>query len=113
MLFGTDNGDGGNTSPITISQMTQSKSRGYCFTINNPTGWDDADIDKVKEATIYGVYGIEVGEEGTRHYQGFIRFEHPVSFMRVKGLLPRAHIEQQRGSIQEEINCLNLENIPP
>lgn len=75
-----------------------SKTRGYVFTINNPNGWDDADLEKAKDASSYLVYGKEVGENGTPHYQGYIRFANPVTFKRVKALIPRAHIEVQKGT---------------
>lgn len=77
------------------------KSKGYCFTINNPSGWDDADVEKLKEVTEYGVVGKEVGEDGTPHYQGYVRFTYSARFQRIKGLLPRAHIEAQKGSIHQ------------
>lgn len=78
-----------------------SKAKGYCFTINNPNGWDDADIETLKGASDYGVVGKEVGECGTPHLQGFVRFTYSVPFKRIKTLLPRAHIEAQRGSVHQ------------
>lgn len=78
-----------------------SKSRGWCFTINNPGDFDAIDIEDLKKNTIYGVVGKEVGETGTPHLQGFCRFEHPVSLTRLKGILQRAHLEPQRGSTKQ------------
>lgn len=80
-----------------------SRSRGWCFTINNPTGWDIADLEKAIEATNYLCYGKEVGEEGTPHLQGYLRFQNPVSLKRVKLLLPRAHLEIQKGTVDQAI----------
>lgn len=78
------------------------RSRGWVFTINNPTAWDDEDIERCKQSTVYGVIGKEIGsEDETPHYQGFVRFANATSFKRVKALLPRAHIETQRGSIAQ------------
>lgn len=77
------------------------RSRGWCFTINNPTGWDDAELDTVKDRTTYGVIGRETGETGTFHYQGFIRFANATAFSRIKTYLSRAHIEPQRGSVHQ------------
>lgn len=74
------------------------KSRGWCFTINNPGLFDDVDIEELKKSTIYGVVGKETGETGTPHYQGFCRFEHPVSFKRIHNIVKRAHLETQKGS---------------
>jgi len=80
-----------------------SKSRGFCFTINNPTVLDDLELEALRavDTVVYLVWGKEVGEEGTAHYQGYVRFQHPVSFGRVKNLLTRAHIEVQRGSCKQ------------
>ncbi len=79
-------------------QNASQRSRGWCFTINNPNGFDECDIQLLKDQSTYGVIGKEVGEQGTPHLQGFVRFEHPVTFRRIKSLLQRAHIEAQRGS---------------
>lgn len=83
---------------MTTTQTNSTRAKGWCFTINNPTGWDDADIEKVKEVCEYIVIGKEKGEEGTPHYQGFVRFKHAQTFLRVKTLLQRAHIEKQKGT---------------
>lgn len=80
-----------------------SKSRGWCFTINNPTGWDAADIEKLKEAADYVIYGVETGESGTPHWQGYCRFKHPTTFRRVQQLIPRSHLELQRGTCRQAI----------
>lgn len=75
-----------------------SRQRGYCFTINNWCEWDIVDIEKLQETCEYYIYGKEVGESGTPHLQGFVRFKNGITFARIKQLLPRAHIEVQRGT---------------
>lgn len=85
------------------TQRQPTKARGYCFTINNPEPQDSLDLENLREAAAYVIYGQEVGEEGTPHYQGYCYFQFPVSFTRVKSILQRAHIEAQRGSIQQAI----------
>lgn len=82
-------------------QMSNARSRGWCFTINNYTGWDEAEVEALERSSTYGVVGKEIGEQGTPHLQGFVRFEHPTAFTRIKALLTRAHIEPQRGSIHQ------------
>lgn len=77
------------------------KSRGWCFTINNFNGWDIALVENLKDSCEYLVYGKEVGENNTPHLQGYIRYKHAQHFRRIKELLPRAHIEPQRGSFQQ------------
>lgn len=81
--------------------MSTVKGRGWCWTINNPTGLDDEGLERLLQCSDYLVYGKETGENGTYHYQGYVRFKHPVRAKRVKECLPRAHIELQRGSAKQ------------
>lgn len=85
----------GNTKPL-------SKSRRYCFTINNPIEDDDYDLEHISYKHI--IYAVEIGEENTRHYQGYIEFENPISFQSVKKKLPRAHIEKAKGNRKQNID---------
>lgn len=78
-----------------------SKSRNFCFTINNPTAADDLEIELLKEHVKYFIYGRERGELGTAHYQGYLQFRHPVSSRRVSSLLSRAHIEVAKGNAKQ------------
>lgn len=80
-----------------------SKTRDYCFTINNPTIEDDLELEILKEHCEYFIYGQETGESGTPHYQGFVTFKHPVTLQRVKNLLSRAHLERRRGTKAQAI----------
>lgn len=89
-----------------------SKARSFCFTINNYTDDDEcyvntmADMDNVK----YMVVGVEKGDNGTPHYQGYVSFENARSFSAVKKELPRAHIEVAKGSaMQNRIYCIKEE----
>jgi len=66
--------------------------RGTCWsiTINNPTA---ADLNVVFPNNKWRLMGqMEMGEEGTEHYQGMLETPQ-VRFSQVKKLLPRAHIE--------------------
>lgn len=71
-----------------------SRSRGFCFTINNYTRREELDVKEVD--CDYLVYGREVGESGTPHLQGFLRFRNARTFTSVSKLLPRAHVEIAR-----------------
>jgi len=79
------------------------RSRGWCFTINNPTGWDTADIERLVEAAQYVCYGKETGENGTPHWQGYCYFKERKSFIQCKDFIPRAHLEKQRGTCDQAI----------
>lgn len=90
--------------------MTNERSRGWCFTINNPTGWDTADIEKVIEQSQYLIKGNETGENGTHHWQGYVYFKERKSFNQLRTWLPRAHIERQRGTNIQAIEYCKKDN---
>lgn len=71
----------------------------WCFTLNNYT---DADIDSIRKwDTKYKVFGYEVGESGTPHLQGFVRFTKKHRLSGVKKLDSKAHWEQAKGTSQQ------------
>lgn len=78
--------------------MTSSRSRGWCFTVNNPMDSDYVDAHVLAESGAYGILGTEVGEEGTTHIQGYVYFTNARSLQSVSAVIPRAHFEQARGS---------------
>lgn len=74
-----------------------------CFTLNNYTDEDEKQIQE-NEKFIYIVYGIEVGENGTPHLQGFAQSNRRYSQAWWKKQLPRAHLEVARGTPQQNID---------
>ena len=48
---------------------------------------------------LVGAY--EVGESGTPHIQGYAEFSSQISWMKLKKLVPRAHLEDRRGTPEE------------
>lgn len=56
---------------------------------------------KLSEDSRYIVVGKEVGENSTPHYQGYVFFDNPRSFNSIKKLLKRAHIEQAKGTPEQ------------
>jgi len=73
------------------SLFKMSRSRNYCFTINNPNT-DDVSLLSNLECK-YIVYGNEVGASGTPHFQGTVCFALQKTRSAVSKLLPRAHLE--------------------
>lgn len=86
---------GGNTSPPPrFTHVIMNKPvRNFVFTLNNPDGpitwWEDVR---------YAIYQRERGANGTEHFQGYVELSKAVRFNAIKAKIPRAHIEQRRGS---------------
>ena len=77
----------------------QRRHYGFCWTLNN---WTEADIASIKNIECrYMVFGYEIGESGTPHLQGYLHFKKQLRFSTVKGLIPRAHIEERKGTVEQ------------
>lgn len=77
------------------------RAKHWCFTLNNYTDEDIATCKRVGEAhtTTYLVYGLERGESGTPHLQGFVSFESRLRLTQIRELIStRGHFEIARGS---------------
>lgn len=94
-----------------LPRSTNQKKRDYCFTINNPTDADVANLADLEKSTSlrYLIIGEEVGEEGTRHYQGYVYFHNAIAFSGLKRYLPRAHIEPCMGTPEQNITYCKKE----
>lgn len=88
------------------------RTKSWCFTLNNPEGTSNCDkniycIGFNADMMSYLIQGIETGEKGTKHIQGFVIFHNRARFSVVKRLLPQAHWEACRGTdIQNRAYCL-------
>lgn len=80
-----------------------SKSRQYCFTLNNYTEEEEKALQEL--LCEYLVYGREKGENGTPHLQGYVRFANARAFSAIKKLMPRAHLEVARSAQASEKYC--------
>lgn len=78
----------------TPTPMDRSQAKRWCFTLNNPK--EDDSIDTA--LTTYMIVGDEVGESGTRHFQGYVEFIKQTRLTALKKLLPAAHWEKSKGS---------------
>lgn len=73
------------------------------FTVNNPTE-DDENLLLESDKWDYIIIGHEEGESGTYHWQGYIQFKNRLTLNGVKKFLPRAHIEQVKGTQKQAID---------
>ncbi len=72
------------------------RSRAWVYTLNNYGPGEYKSLSKVKCS--YHVYAREVGKEGTRHIQGYIRFDNAVSRSVMSKRIPRAWVCKARGT---------------
>jgi len=96
-----------------MKEKKKERTRRWVFTENNPQESKQQFVDRltVEYAIRYLVVGLEVGEEGTPHFQGFVEFEHPATFDQVRKRLPRAHIESAQGSNkQNRVYCTKYDS---
>lgn len=94
------------------TSVSQTKSRGWCFTINNPTKVV-LFPDGLPECVKYLVYQEECGELGTVHLQGYVLLSRPqrLSYVRkitsrdaegeVFTVFERAHLTASRGTAEQ------------
>lgn len=76
-----------------------SRSKRWCFTLNNYTSGEESFIVDHVDSYEYLVVGKETGEGGTPHLQGFVIFKSRLRINNVKLLLgSRCHLESARGT---------------
>lgn len=79
-----------------------STSRNYCFTLNNYTAEELEHLQNIEDKCNYLILGIEVGESGTPHIQGYIEFNNSKSLSATKKLISnRVHLETRRGTAKQ------------
>jgi len=97
------------------------RARGWCFTINNPIGLDGytghlhgnlveqqitedqvfshVEIAPLQKASSYLITQLEIGDNGTLHFQGYVYLEgRGKTLSAIKSLSPRAHFEIAKGT---------------
>jgi len=87
----------------------QTRSRAWCFTINNPSLGDEL-LDSLKEDVAYLILGHEGQSEGkTPHLQGYCRFKNARTLKSVSKYMPRVHLEVVVGSPEANITYCSKE----
>lgn len=76
-------------------------SKKWCFTINNPTELEEEAI--LLWDSTYCIYQFEIGENGTRHIQGYVVFNANKRLTGVRQLNARAHWEIAMGSTEANV----------
>jgi len=77
--------------------MPSVRAVNWCFTVNNYTEDDVSRIEGLSDPVQYAIVGKEVGESGTPHLQGFIRFQSRVSMRVCKATIGgNPHVETTR-----------------
>lgn len=91
------------------TSTTEHRVKCWCFTINNqtPEGFDKICDVLTEDNCEFAVVRNEIGENGTRHLQGFVnmRTKHRMSMMK-RWLSPRGHYKAALGSdLQNDKYC--------
>lgn len=79
------------------------RAQAFTFTVNNYTGEDIEALSSIDCA--YIVYGKEVGDSGTPHLQGYIRFKTQRTLSSVSKKIKRAHLELARNCVAAAEYC--------
>lgn len=76
-------------------------SRSWVYTLNNYTSEEIIKLESLE--CLRHLCGKEVGNNGTPHLQGYIRFKKPCRFSWWKNQFPRIHVEIRRGTEGEAV----------
>jgi len=80
------------------------QSRNWCFTLNNPAESEiNFDDPLWNNQVTFAVYMLETGENGTKHYQGYLELRSSRRINYLKCRLPRAHFEARKGTREQAV----------
>lgn len=99
---------GGNTSPQSPIKKQVPSSKRWCFTLNNHTISEKDEIVRCLEINSYlWIIGIETGELGTPHLQGYCEFKKAIRPTLFKN--KRIHFEKAKGTREQNIKYCSKE----
>lgn len=81
------------------ARVRDTPARAWMFTLNNPA-FPLAELP-VHPLERYLVAQLEVGANGTPHFQGYVEFSQPVRFRALLEWLPGAHFEKRGGTREQ------------
>ena len=104
---------GGNTSPLPKTPKKQiSPALRWCFTLNNYTEDDVSSIVPLLQTeSEKWIIGFEVGDSGTKHIQGFLRFKTKKRPLTVFSSFVGIHWEKCKGSDQQNYDYCSKDGI--
>lgn len=77
-----------------MEKKKEKRRRGWCYTLNNPTPQELTHLTALTSVADKHVAQVEIGEQKTRHVQGFIKWKHAKTFSATKSALGgRVHLE--------------------
>jgi len=96
-----------------VEQTLTNARIAWCFTINNPNVTKEHFLDEISEKCKYIVIGLEKGESGTPHFQGYLELKRKLRFAQAKTLfLPLVpHLEARRGTPQQAADYCKKEGV--
>lgn len=96
-------GKSGNTKRISASKR-------WCFTLNNYTEEELAQLTLLGMAPNKYIIGREVGESGTPHLQGYFHFKKKVRPLEIKNISKKIHWEKCKGSEEDNFHYCSKGN---
>jgi len=83
-----------------------SRAKNWCITLNNPEGQC---LEFKEDIMQFLICGLEKGEKGTQHLQGYVQFKSRLRLNQVKVIWPRAHLEVAKGKPSQNVTYCSKE----
>ena len=88
------------------------RARNWCFTYNNPTLDEIGIADALNSFPyVYAVYQLEVGENGTEHFQGYVMFQKQLRLSQIRNLFQAHWSVARKGPKENRDYCTKLDTL--